>query len=92
MTLDELLTTDRAVITVAETARLLEVDERTVSRAIKAGTLPSVRVGRVLRVPVRKLRPMLTDPYRHPDAQQINADIAALLAADKGYEPPPWVV
>lgn len=61
MTLDELLATDRAVIYATELAELLEVDERTISRAIAAGLLPGVRVGRVIRVPVQKLIPLLTD-------------------------------
>lgn len=61
MTLDELLATDRAVITVTECAQVLECDPRTVSAAIAAGTLPAVRLGRTLRIPVAKLLPLLTD-------------------------------
>lgn len=61
MTLDELLATDRAVLHATEVASLLEVDERTISRAIAAGLLPGMRVGRTLRVPVQKLIPLLTD-------------------------------
>lgn len=61
MTLDELLATDRAVLHATEVAALLEVDERTISRAIASGLLPGVRVGRVIRVPVQKLIPLLTD-------------------------------
>lgn len=61
MTLYELLTTDRAVITVTECAQVLECDPRTVSAAIAAGNLPAVRLGRTLRIPVAKLLPLLTD-------------------------------
>lgn len=61
MTLDELLATDRAVITRTEVASLLECDERTVSNAIAAGGLPSVRVGRRVLIPVRRLIPLLTN-------------------------------
>lgn len=61
MNLDELLTTDRAVITVTETARLLELDERTVHRGIADGDIPAVKVGRRVLVPVRRLLPLLTD-------------------------------
>ena len=67
MTLDELLTTDRAVITVAECARLLEVDPRTVSAAVAAGEIPGVRLGRRLLIPVQRLRPLLTERAQTED-------------------------
>jgi excisionase family DNA binding protein len=42
----ELRTTDREVLNRAEVAALLEVDARTVDRAIDDGTIPAVRLGR----------------------------------------------
>lgn len=71
MTLDELLATDRAVITRTEVASLLECDERTVSNAVAAGDLPSVRVGKRVLIPVRRLLPLLIDvptPESEPGA------------------------
>lgn len=62
MNLDELRTTTRAVITVTETAALLEVDERTVHRGIDDGGIPAVRVGRRVLIPVQRLLPLLIDP------------------------------
>ncbi len=40
-----------AVLRVEEAARLLRVSPQTVYAACRAGTLPTVRVGRVLRLP-----------------------------------------
>ena len=37
-------------LTIAEVAFLLRVDHKVVRRAIKAGQLPAVRIGRVIRV------------------------------------------
>ncbi|WP_346007167.1 helix-turn-helix domain-containing protein [Janibacter terrae] len=85
MTLDELLATDRAVLHAAEVASLLEVDERTVSRAVAAGLLPSVRVGRVLRIPVRKLIPLLTDvPTTEDEPGALTPGIATTQSATGG--------
>src|SRR5690606_14224419 len=44
--LDELLASDRATVTVRETALVLGVDQRTITRAIAAGELPALRIGR----------------------------------------------
>ncbi len=35
-----------------ELARLLECDPRTVDRGIEAGTIPAVRIGKVVRIPI----------------------------------------
>jgi excisionase family DNA binding protein len=48
-----------AAVTVAATAEVLNVDERTVTRAIRDGQLPSVRVGRRLLVPRLRLLALL---------------------------------
>ena len=49
----ELRTTDREVLNRAEVAALLEVDARTVDRAIDDGTLPAIRLGRRILIPRR---------------------------------------
>lgn len=51
MKLDDALTSRAAALTVTQTAELLDVDVRTVSRACDEGQLPSLRVGRRLLVP-----------------------------------------
>lgn len=52
--LSTLRESSRAVITVAEAAKLLEVDERTVRRACGDGQIPSLRVGVRLLIPREK--------------------------------------
>lgn len=49
--LDWLRRSTAAVITRTDTARVLNVDERTVTRAIESGELPSLQVGRRVLVP-----------------------------------------
>lgn len=51
MTLDEVVKSDSAVLTIAEVASVLRIDERTVRRGCANGDLPSVHVGRRLLVP-----------------------------------------
>jgi excisionase family DNA binding protein len=51
MTLDELQTSPRAVISVAEAARLLELDERSVRKGCESGEVPNRRVGRRILIP-----------------------------------------
>ena len=46
-----LQTTTAATVTRADVAKLLGVDERTVTRAIVDGQLPSLRVGRRVLIP-----------------------------------------
>lgn len=40
-----------ATVTRADVAELLDVDERTVTRAVDAGQLPSLRIGRRVLIP-----------------------------------------
>lgn len=47
--------TCRLLVSVEEAAGLLSMSYFTASRAIKAGTLPSVKIGTVIRVPLRQL-------------------------------------
>lgn len=50
----------RATLTAAEVAELLEVDVRTVLRAIRDGQLPSIEVGRRILIPREPLLALLT--------------------------------
>lgn len=50
----------RAALTVAEVAELLEVDHRTVLRAIRDEQLPSIPVGRRILIPREPLLALLT--------------------------------
>lgn len=49
--LEWLETIDAAVVTMAQTATVLGVDQRTVSAAISRGELPSIRLGRRILIP-----------------------------------------
>jgi len=60
--LDERLASDRATVTVRETALVLGVDQRTITRAIAAGELPALRIGRRVLIPRLRLVALLTDP------------------------------
>jgi excisionase family DNA binding protein len=46
---------ESAYLTVAQVAQLLDVCEKTVRAAIRAGQLAAVRVGRTIRIPRRAL-------------------------------------
>ncbi|GAA2850295.1 hypothetical protein GCM10010472_04190 [Pseudonocardia halophobica] len=48
-----------ATVTLADCARLLHLDPRTVSRAIEDGQLPSIKVGRRILIPRLPLLQML---------------------------------
>ena len=49
----------RATLTIAEVARILNVDPRTVSGAAHSGELPSVKLGRRVLIPREPLIAML---------------------------------
>jgi excisionase family DNA binding protein len=58
---------DKWFLTVSECAGVLEVDPRTVRRAIDRGEIPAVRVGTNLRVPMAWLRERAhRDGEQHP--------------------------
>lgn len=61
---------DDAAITIADTVRVLGVDERTVSRAIDAGEIPAVRIGRRVLVPRLRLLAMFDAPSPTPIGAQ----------------------
>lgn len=51
-----------AVITVAEAAALLRTGPKAVRRAVQDGTIPSLRVGRHIRIPHAALMRLINDP------------------------------
>lgn len=57
---------ERPWLTVAELAQITGEGEKAIRAAIAAGTLPSLRVGRYVRIPTAKLRQILgIDGPRH---------------------------
>lgn len=59
-TLDDIRASTKAALTMAEVARLLDLDVRTVSRGCANGDLPALRVGRRTLVPRERLIAMLS--------------------------------
>jgi len=57
--LDWLKTTKSPVATRVQTAQILGVDERTITKGINDGDIPFIRVGRRMLVPVPALRRLL---------------------------------
>lgn len=53
--------TGKAVLTMAEAAAILRISERSVREGIKAGRIPSVRLGRRVLIPVPTLLALLLD-------------------------------
>lgn len=51
MDLEELRDSRAAVVTIAQAAAVLGIDARTVTRAIRNGDLPALRLGRRLLIP-----------------------------------------
>lgn len=62
MTLDELRTSTVAALSVTLVSAVLDVDERTVRRACRAGQLPCISVGRRMLIPREQLLELLTVP------------------------------
>lgn len=58
----------RVVITVTELATLLNLDPRTIRRGVADGSIPSVRVGSSVRIPVAKVRALMGLDNPVPDA------------------------
>lgn len=50
---------ETATMSVAQAARLLGISTRSAYRAVDAGQIPSIRLGRRIRVPTAKLHDML---------------------------------
>ena len=51
-----------AVITVDEAAELLRTGPKAVRRAVQDGSIPSLRVGRHIRIPYAALMRLINDP------------------------------
>jgi excisionase family DNA binding protein len=49
------VTTERLALTIEEAAELLSISRSLAYRWVKAGTLPSIRVGNAVRIPRRAL-------------------------------------
>lgn len=75
---------EQPVLTVEETAAVLRVDRKTVCKAIAAGELPSLRLGRVVRIPTSALRRRL-DPQRDDGAPD-RAPVATNLDPSRSGE------
>ena len=60
------LADDALFLTVAETAPLLKVCEMTVRRRVRAGLIPSVRMGRFIRIPLAYVASLLEEPSGAP--------------------------
>lgn len=79
MTLDDL--DDRAVITVPEAAELLELSRTAAYEAARRGDIPTLRLGRALRVPVHALRALLSGEDRPTaEAEEQYARVVPLTA------------
>ncbi len=53
--------TAKAVLTVEEAASYLEIGRNTAYRAVRDGSIPSIRIGRIIRVPKKALEDMLDE-------------------------------
>lgn len=62
-TLADVRKSKKAALAIAEVARLLELDPRTVSAAAAAGDIPSVRVGRRVLIPREPLLSLLDGTF-----------------------------
>jgi excisionase family DNA binding protein len=62
VTLTEWALLDQPVLTVEETARVLRLGRTACYEAVRAGSIPSVRLGRAIRVPGAALQTMLGVP------------------------------
>ena len=56
---DDLMLGGRALLRVPDAARILDVTPQHLYKQIKAGNVPSVRIGRSLRVPASYIRGLL---------------------------------
>lgn len=69
----------RAVLTPEETAAVLGVGRNTVYAALKAGQLPSLRLGRKLLIPAPKLLTMLEGEEEPTPAETVASDDAGRI-------------
>lgn len=69
-------TTTPATMTVEEAGHLLGISRRSAYRAVAAGHLPVIRLGRRILVPTHKLHALLgiVAAYRHPHRRRRRPD------------------
>lgn len=79
MNLGDLRKSQSAVISIADTASVLGVDVRTISRAIESGDLPALRVGRRVLIPRLLLLSRLGVEAAEPAEPGTSAHLAAVL-------------
>jgi len=65
-TLQDARNSSAATLTRAQVARLMDVDPRTVTTAIKNGALPSIRLGRRVLIPRERFLSMFDPNSEHP--------------------------
>jgi excisionase family DNA binding protein len=83
MTLDEIRC--RLFVTVAEVAEILDMDERTVRRAIEQGQIPAIKVGVQTAIPAPKLLALI-EPADTPGPAAPSAELAVLDAVTAARE------
>ncbi len=70
MNLDEALASRAAAFTITDVASLLDVDTRTVSRAVEDGQLPALRIGRRILIPRLPLLALLGADGQLPELER----------------------
>lgn len=78
-----------AVLTVEEAADLLRIGRSAAYAAVKAGDIPSIRVGRTLRVPRHRLEQLLGIPQYEssPTVAAAGSSEAEESSRDGSYTP-----
>ncbi len=78
MTRDETeVRVERKTYSVAETAKVLGIGRSAAYQAVKAGEIPSIRIGRRLLVPVQALEQLLSTAKPSTSERPISADPGA---------------
>jgi excisionase family DNA binding protein len=65
---------DRTLLRVREAAEILRVSEKTIRRLISSGNLTAVRIGRLVRIPVRAINRMI-ECESYCDDEKINGEL-----------------
>lgn len=80
--------TDPAVLTVEEAARVLRIGRGQAYQAIRCGEIPSVRIGRSIRVPRHALLALLALPTNGAEGgesiEEVNGPAAPASASGRG--------
>jgi len=61
MRVEELSEWSRSVLLISEAARFLDCDPRTVTKAIKSGTITSFTIGKKTYIPIKPFRQLLEE-------------------------------